>query len=451
MSSQLEVSSVVHALTCEVTPDARKFCPSVSMSQMISSKSLALALSAILALSVLFFQTFRRKGDKRVGGVQGPIRIGIFQSLTGAEASFGQDVMKGVEMAMNEINATGGVLIKGSKENSLRRPLEIVVRDNQSKPGETSAIARELISRYHAVALIGEVSSGRTLEAAPIAQRYHIPLLANSASNDRVTKIGNYVFRVSYRDSQQGEILARYIYLLGKRKAALLVDSSRDNSSTMADSFKRQFTALGGSIVERQSYNAHDKDFQAQVTTIKNSGADCLFLPGVYTECATIMKQARSLGLNLPTFGGDSWDSPVFVNVAGRAAEGAVFTNSFSADDPDPAVQSFVQSYQSKYGRHTKPVALAATGFDALKLMVNAIERAKVDGPDCDLKDSSKLKRFRHAIRDALAETRNYRGVSGRITFNKNGDPAKAMVLLRVHHGRFEFIQKEPPPYQGFW
>jgi branched-chain amino acid transport system substrate-binding protein len=416
------------------------------MSQIIPPRSLTLVLSTVLVLSILFFQAFQRKGDKRVGNRQEPIRIGVFQSLTGAEASFGQDVMKGIEMAMKEINAQGGVLVKWSKKNSLRRPLEIIVRDNQSKPGETSAIARELISRYRVVALIGEVSSGRTLEAAPIAQRYRVPLLANSASNDRVTKIGNYVFRISYRDSQQGEVLARYIYLLGKRKAALLVDSSRDNSATMADSFKKQFVALGGDIVERQSYNAHDKDFQAQVTTIKNSGADCLFLPGVYTECATIMKQARSLGLNLSTFGGDSWDSPVFVNVAGKAAEGAVFTNSFSADDPDPTVQSFVRSYRSKYGKDAKPVALAVTGFDALKLMVNAIERTRVDGPDFNLKDPGKLKRFRHAIRDALAGTWNYRAVSGSITFNKNGDPAKAMVLLRVCHGRFEFIQKETPP-----
>lgn len=414
------------------------------MSQMISPKSLALALSSVLALSVLFFQALQRRGGEHIGNdMRGPIRIGVFQSLTGTEASFGRDVMKGIEMAMNEINAQGGVLVKLGKKNSLRRPLEIIVRDNQSKPGETSAIARELISRYHVVALIGEVSSGRTLEAAPIAQRYHVPLLANSASNDRVTKIGSYVFRVSYRDSQQGGVLARYVYLLGKRRAALLVDSSRDNSATIADSFKRQFTALGGSVVEKQSYNAHDKDFQAQVTAIKNSSADCLFLPGVYTECATIMKQARSLGLNLPTFGGDSWDSPVLVNVAGKAAEGAIFTNSFSADDPDPTVQSFVRSYQRKYGPHAVPVALAVTGFDALKLMVNAIERVKADGPDFNPKDPSKLKRFRHAIRDALAETKDYRAVSGRITFNKNGDPAKAMVLLRVRHGRFEFVQKE--------
>ncbi|ALJ56775.1 hypothetical protein AMD24_00608 [Candidatus Xiphinematobacter sp. Idaho Grape] len=416
------------------------------MSQMISLRNLTLVLSAVLVLSIFSFQALQRGRDRQVGNMQEPIRIGVFQSLTGAEASFGQEVMKGIEMAMKEINAQGGVLVKWNKKNSLRCPLEIIVRDNQSKPGETSAIARELISRYRVVALIGEVSSGRTLEAAPIAQRYHVPLLANSASNDRVTKIGNYVFRISYRDSQQGEVLARYIYLLGKRKAALLVDSSRDNSATMADSFKKQFIALGGDIVERQSYNAHDKDFQAQVTTIKNSGADCLFLPGVYTECATIMKQARSLGLNLSTFGGDSWDSPVFVNVAGKAAEGAVFTNSFSADDPDPTVQSFVQSYRSKYGQHAKPMALAVTGFDALKLMVNAIERAKVDGPDVNLKDPGRLKRFRHAIRDALAKTCNYGAVSGSITFDKNGDPAKAMVLLRVCHGRFEFIRKEPPP-----
>ena len=424
----------------------KKLSSLFSIATMRSIRHLAFVLSAVLILSMLFFQACQRKSEEHfeAGGMQAPIRIGVFQSLTGAEASFGQDVMKGIQMAMDEINAQGGILPKWSKKNSLRHPLEIIVRDNQSKPGETSAIARELISRYRVVALIGEVSSGRTLEAAPIAQRYRVPLLANSASNDRITKVGNYIFRISYRDSQQGEVLARYIYFLGKRKAALLIDSSRDNSGTMANSFKKRFIALGGSIVEGQNYNANDKDFQAQITAIKNSSADCLFLPGVYTECATIMKQARSLGLNLSIFGGDSWDSSVLVGVAGRAAEGAIFTNSFSADDPDPIVQSFVQNYQNKYGQHTKPVALAATGFDSLKLMVHAIAHAKVDDSQgLNLQDPSKLKRFRCAIRDSLAETKNYRAVSGKITFNKNGDPAKAMVLLRVRDGQFEFIQKE--------
>lgn len=415
------------------------------MPQMIHFRRCVFVLSAIFFLSMLF-QSCYKKRDEHVEGIQETIRIGVFQSLTGAEASFGQDVMKGVQMAMDEINAQGGILAEWSKKNekNVRCPLEIIVRDNQSKPGETSAIVRELISRYHVVALIGEVSSGRTLEAAPIAQRYHVPLLANSASNDRVTKIGNYVFRISYRDSQQGDVLARYIYSLGKRRAALLIDSSRDNSGTMANSFKKRFIALGGGIAEKQHYNANDKDFQAQITAIKNSAADCLFLPGVYTECATIMKQARSLGLNLSTFGGDSWDSSVLISVAGRAAEGAIFTNSFSADDPDPTVQSFVQLYQGKHGQHTKPVALAATGFDALKLMVYAIEHAKIDAAQgLHLQDQNKLKRFRSAIRDSLAETKDYRAVSGKITFNKNGDPAKAMVLLRVCDGQFKFVQKE--------
>jgi len=371
------------------------------------------------ALLLVSFQSCQKNDTKNVESTA-HIRIGVFQSLSGAEASFGQDAIKGIRLAEEQINQRGGVL---------SHPIELLIRDNQSKPGETSSIVKELISRDHVVALIGEVASGRTLEAAPIAQRYGIPLVANSASNEKVTRTGNFIFRISYQDSQQGEVLARYVHSIGKSRAAILVDVSKDNSTAIARSFKKRFEELGGKVVMEQSYNVGDKDFLAQLTAIRNSGADCLLLPGYYTDCASIMKQAQSLELDLPMFGGDGWDSEDLIRVAGNAAEGAIFTNTFSAEDPQPAVQKFVADYQKEY--KTKPMALAATGFDALMLVADAIQRAGTTDPK--------------AIRDALAATNGYQGVSGQITFDHERDPSKSMVLLRIQQREFKFIKRENP------
>ncbi len=379
------------------------------------------SLSLLLTLPGLFFlQSCQKSTVDHAGKGAEPIRIGVFQSISGSEASFGQDAMKGIHMAQEEINSHGGVL---------GRPIELIIRDNLSKAGETSSIVRELISREHVVALIGEVASGRTLEAAPIAQRSGIPLIANSASNDKITKAGDFVFRVSYRDSQQGEILARYMRSIGKRRAALLVDISKDNSTTIAKSFRKCFLSLGGKIVIEQNYNAGDKDFLSQLTVIRNSGADCLLNPGYYTDAASVLKQSQSLGLKLDTFGSDGWDSMDLIRVAGDAANGAIFTDPFSASDPDPTVQSFVEKYEKKYS--DKPMAFTANGFDALMLVADAIRRAGSTDP--------------RAIRDALAATKGYPGVSGKITFDHERDPSKSMVLLRIQDGKFNFVRRETP------
>ncbi len=374
----------------------------------------------LVAPLLVSLQSCQKSDTSKNAEPTGPIRIGVFQSLSGAEASFGQDAIKGIRMAEEQVNQRGGVL---------GHPIELLIRDNQSKAGETSSIVKELTSREHVVALIGEVASGRTLEAAPIAQRYKIPLVANSASNEKVTKTANFVFRVSYRDSQQGEVLARYMRSIGKSRAAILADVSKDNSTSIARSFKKCFEELGGKVVGEQSYNVGDKDFIAQLTSIRNSGADCLLIPGYYTDSASIMKQAQSLELNLPMFGGDGWDSADLIRVAGDAAEGAIFTNTFSSEDPQPTVRAFVAAYQKKYG--TKPMALAATGFDALMLVADAIQRAGTTNPK--------------AIRDALAATNGYQGVSGQITFDRERDPSKSMVLLRIQQGEFKFIERKNP------
>lgn len=373
----------------------------------------AFTLFCLPLLAAFFFQSCQKKAEPE------RVRIGVFQSMSGPEASFGQDAMKGIRMAEEEINRNGGLL---------GHPVELLVRDNQSKAGETSSIARELVSRNHVVALIGEVASGRTLEAAPVAQRAGIPLVVNTATNDKITKAGNYVFQINYRDSQAGTVVARYMRSLGKARAGLLVDTSKDASTTVAKNFKKQFTALGGKIVAEQSFSGGDREFLAQLTAIQNTSPDSLVILGYYTDCAIILRQAKSLG-KIAIFGSDGWDSQDLVRIARDAAEGAIFPSSFSAEDPAPVVQTFVEKYKKKYGE--MPMAFTANGYDALMLLADAIKRAGSAKP--------------RAIREALAATRDYPGVTGNITFNQDRDPSKSIVLLRVQNGKFNFVRREMP------
>lgn len=401
-----------------------------------------------ITICAFFLQSCQKKVTKEYEKeFQEPICIGVFQSLSGTEACFGQDAMIGIQMASDGINAQGGILIgRESRGIPLRHPIKLIVRDNQSKAGETSAIVRELIGRDRVVALIGEVSSGRTLEAAPIAQRHRVPLIANAASNDRITQGKDFVFRASYSDSQQGQVVAKYMRSLGKSHAAILMDVSRDSSTTIANSFQKQFVLLGGRIVADLAYSGGDKDFQAQLTTIRKSGADCLFLPGYYTDCATSLKQAQLLGVKLDVFGADGWDATDLIRIAKESAEGAVFVSAFSAEDPDPVVRSFVQNFQRKYGKEEEPMTFTVTAFDTLMLLADAIERARIDNPqNLNFQDVSELKKFRQAVRDALSETRDYKGVSGRITFKASRDPRKPLVLLHIRNGKFRFLQKVTP------
>lgn len=243
------------------------------------------------------------------------IPVGQFASLTGAQATFGQSTDRGVQLALLEINGAGGVL---------GQPIRLITKDNQSKPGETSTVVRELITRDKVVALIGEVASGRSLEAAPIAQRNGIPMISPASTNEKVTETGDHIFRVCFIDPFQGTVCAKFAHKLGAKKAAVLVDVSKDYSLGLAKSFKKEFEAEGGTITGQQSYSGGDKDFSAQLTAIKGANPEVVFLPAYYTEAPLIIRQARQLGITVPFIGGDGWDSPELAQVGGSAVEGAI-------------------------------------------------------------------------------------------------------------------------------
>jgi branched-chain amino acid transport system substrate-binding protein len=352
---------------------------------------------------------------------QETIKIGEFGSLTGDNASFGISQNNGVQMAVEEINGAGGVL--GKK-------IELTVEDNQTKQGETTTIARKLISQDHVVAIIGEVASSKTLEAAPIAQAAKIPLIATAATNPKVTQTGDYVFRVCFTDDFQAVVIARFVLeKLKQKNIAFMTDVKQDYSVGLTNIAKDYLAKNGGNVVKEQSYSSGDKDFRAQLTDLKSANPDVIIITGYYPEASLIAKQARQFGMKATLVGGDGWDGSSLIPVGGKAIEGAYFSNHFSTEDKSPLVQDFVKKYKAKY--NVVPDAFAALGYDATKLLTDAIKRAGAT-------DSDKL-------RAAIQDTEGFPGVSGKITIGKDRNAVKSAVILTIKDGALRYAETIEP------
>src|SRR6266481_5165479 len=297
---------------------------------------------------------------------QEDIRIGEVNPISGAIGQYGTTCHRGVQLAIDQRNQDGGVL--GKK-------ILLLTEDNQSKAGQTSTIVRKFVTQDKVVAIIGDLTSSATLEGGPIAQAAKIPMVTPLATNPKVTEIGDYIFRVCFVDEFQGRVMARFaLENLKAKRAALLTDSKQDYSVGLSGFFKDTFVNGAGSMVREQSYSSGDTDFRAQLTSIKAAGPEVVFVPGYYPEVGIILKQARQLGITVPFLGCEAWDSPTLLQVAGKAAEGCYFSNQFSADDPSRLVQDFDKVYQQKFG--SRPDNFAALGFDAARVVLEAIKRA---------------------------------------------------------------------------
>jgi branched-chain amino acid transport system substrate-binding protein len=349
------------------------------------------------------------------------IKVGEFASLTGSEATFGQSSHNGTALAVEDLNAAGGVL--GKK-------IELLTEDDQSLAGQAATAVRKLISRDGVMAILGEVASSRSLEAAPICQEDKIPMISPASTNPRVTEVGDYIFRVCFIDPFQGTVMADFARKTLKLKAvAVLTEVSSDYSVGLAKFFKQHFVAGGGTIAAEQNYSHGDKDFSAQLTAIKAANPDGIFVPGYYTEVGLIARQARQLGLTVPIFGGDGWESASLISIGGSALEGCYFSTHFSPDDTAPAVQRFVKEYEAKY-RET-PDAMAALGYDSAMILADAIKRAgTTDGPK---------------VRDALAATKDFPGVTGNITIDAHRNASKPAVILKIENGKFHYVETIAP------
>ncbi|WP_414660327.1 ABC transporter substrate-binding protein [Horticoccus sp. 23ND18S-11] len=349
------------------------------------------------------------------------IKVGFFMSITGRDASFGEASLRGARLAVETLNANGGVL---------GRPLELIVEDNRSQAGESATAAKKLITRDRVVALIGECSSGRTLEAAPVAQAAGVPLITPASTSPKVTQVGDAIFRVCFIDPFQGDVLAAFARRrLGLKRAALLVDSSSPYSVGLAEYFSRTFTALGGEIVVAQKYTGADTDFRAQLTAIRAAQPDAIFLPGYYVAAGLVAQQARQLGLTATLLGGDGFEAPQLLEIGGAALEGAYYATHFAVENTDAASQRFVDAFRARHG--ALPNGLSALSYDAVGLVVDAIARAGTTE--------------KGALRQALAATKDFPGVTGRTTLNAQRDADKDAAIIAVKGGRLAFVETVRP------
>jgi len=278
--------------------------------------------------------------------------------------------------------------------------------------------------------VLGEVASSRSMEAAPICQQSKIPMISPSSTNPKVTETGDYIFRVCFIDPFQGTVMANFATRTLKAKnVAVLTDVKSDYSLGLTKFFKERFAANGGKIAVEQTYNGGDKDFKGQLTAIKATTPDAVFIPGYYTDAGLIAKQARQLGIQVPLFGGDGWESTKLIEIGGAEIEGAYFSTHFSPEEKTPIIQNFVKKFMAKYKE--APDAMAALGYDSTMVLVDAIKRAAAtDGPK---------------LRDAIAATKNFDGVAGRITLDAERNATKAAVILTIKSGQFKYLETVTP------
>jgi len=350
------------------------------------------------------------------------VLIGEYGSMTGTTADFGKTTHNGILLAIEQINAQGGVL---------GRKIKLVLEDDRSDPQEAKTAVTKLINRDKVVGVLGEVASTRSTTAAPVCQQARVPMISPSSTNPRLTiEGGDYIFRVCFTDDFQGAVCAKFAAEKMKvKRAAILEDKSNAYSIGLAKSFADTFRKLGGTIVADVSYNEGDTDFSSQLTTVKDKNPEVIFVPGYYTEVALIAIKARQLGLKVPLLGGDGWDSASLIPIAGKALEGSYFSNHFSPDSEQPAVKQFVLAYRKRFDE--VPNALAALGYDAAWIMAEGIKKAgSTDGK---------------AIRDALASIRNYPGVTGSITIDRNRNARKPAVIVQIKDGKFVHVASVAP------
>jgi len=354
--------------------------------------------------------------------LQADIKVGEVASLTGKEAAFGQSSHHGTVLAIEELNAAGGVL--GEK-------LNLITEDNESKAGESVTAAKKLIARDKVISLLGEVASSRSLEIAPVAQAFHIPMISPSSTNPKVTEIGNYIFRVCFIDPFQGTAMSKFARdTLKVHRVGMLSSVSSAYSVGLAKYFKENFLANGGTIAIEQKYSEGDKDFNAQLTAIKAANVQAIFVPGYYTEAALISKQARALGLTVPLFGGDGWEAPQLTEIGGDAVNGIYYSTHYSPENTSPAVTAFIAKFKKRWNDET-PDAMAALGYDSAEILADAIKRA----------GSTKAV----AIRNALAQTKNFPGITGNITIDADRNATKAAVVITIKDGKPKFVETIAP------
>ncbi len=348
------------------------------------------------------------------------MRIGFFAPLSGPQASFGMDALNGATLATEEINLAGGIL---------GHPLTLIIKDTESQPEKTTAVVTDLINTEKVAALIGEITTDRSLVAAALAQSSGIPMITPSATGEEVTSAGDYIFRACYTDSVQAAVMDKFARSLDVKSAAVLFDASNPYGTGLMEAFKTDFAQHGGTIVAEEFYHAGDTDFGAQLNAIRDKNPECIFLPSYYGEAALIIRQARQMAIDALFLGTDGWHATGLVEVGGLATNNCYFASHFASEqDPDKA-KTFSDAYVAKF--QITPLAFAALSYDSVWLVADALKRAGSADPA--------------ALRDAIAATRDFPGVTGTISFDQGRDPRKPVIVIRVQDGKFTYLETSPP------
>jgi branched-chain amino acid transport system substrate-binding protein len=371
-------------------------------------KKAAALLASLLVVSSLIVACRKKGGEAVVKPADDKVRVGAFMSLTGDTGQYGISAYNGIRMAVEEANGAGGVA---------GRQVELIAQDTRSSDAETESIVRRLAEESRVHALVGEIVSSRSLAAARVAQGERVPMLTPSSTSPEITQQGDYIFRSCYTDSFQGAALARFAFdNMNARRAAVLFDGGQRYSIELARFIREEFARRGGEVVASEEYREGARDFSEQLTRVAAARPDVLFVPGYYLEAGLIAQQARRAGIVAPLVGGDGWDTPRLYEIGGQSLAGDFFSSHFSADDTDARVVSFVADYRRLF--NSTPDAFAATAYDATRIVLDAIARA----PSLE----------RAAIRDSLAQTKDFPGVTGTITFDPARNAVKHVVVIRI-------------------
>jgi branched-chain amino acid transport system substrate-binding protein len=369
-------------------------------------------IGTFVLFSVLLFAVWSFAADT--------IKIGVWLPMTGAVAAYGQDANNGIAIAME------------MKPTVLGKKVEFTVADTKSDKIESANAMSRLIEKDKVIAVIGEMISGDTMAGGPIADKAKIPVVSPTATNPLVTQGRKYVFRVCFIDPVQGDVAAKYAFnTLKAKKAALIVDKSQDYCVGLAKFFKDAFTKLGGKVVTETYCVTEDKDFSAQLSTIKPTNPDVIYAPNYYSPVALFTKQARELGLKAPILSGDGAQADELIQIGGKEVEGVAFTGHFNVKAATTALaKDFIARFAKKYP-NKEPNAFHALGADAYFVLLDAITRAK----------STKGE----AIRAALATTKNFQAISGKLSIGEDGNAVKPMVINVVKGGKFEYLTTVNP------
>ena len=358
------------------------------------------------------------KEEKKAADANEIVIGGNFE-LSGNVATFGSAAANGAQLYFDEVNAAGGVLNK---------KIKFVNLDNKSDATEAANVATRLITQDKVVAILGATTSGDTLGFIQVAADNKIPVVSSSATNPDVTvdpntkQVREYIFRACFIDPFQGTVMANFALKdLQAKTAVIYVDNNSPYSKGLAQFFKESFTKQGGKIVGEEAFVPEDQDFKATLTKIKGMNPDVVYLPGYYEQVGKIVKQAREVGITVPFLGGDGWDSPKLTEIAGpQALNNTFFSNHYSSEQDDPNVKAFVEKYKTKFGQ--VPDSMAALGYDAAVLIVDAIKRSGDGSPE--------------KIKEALKATKDVQAVTGKLSFDESHNPVKGAAILEMKDGK---------------